>query len=314
MRHKTPPTSKSSDSNSSSDTDTYASDSSEYETQVLEVPMSAARAKKIIDQRDHVPASKNRTSKSIDHRHRSESTTSFVSSVDDTADASTSSCTSCTKYKDKIRELRAKMRDMSILGIDEPNRIALKVPIIDITGKTARIRNMPGRVCDWDTEPFDWEPTMIPMGIIDGKVTMIRYFCSAECSAAYNLRNMNDANVWKRKNLIDRMESIRRGKSVVVNVASHPDILKKFGGEYSIKDWRKRNTSSNKCYRPLPAMIVPVGTIVEADHLGIGERTDTIGGNDLVLKRETPLNYISSLEKSMGLKIQKNYDSDDEAV
>jgi hypothetical protein len=283
-----------SDSESESSESDKGSDSgsdSIHETLVMEVPIAEHKVKKLLKGRD---ASKNESLKPMPR--------------DETHDVE-HVCTNCPKYQKKLRELRSRLKGIS--AEDEPNSVALEIPAIDKQGKTIRFVNIPGRVCDWDTEPFDWEPTMLPHGMVGDKCRMSDYFCSAECAAAFNMYQLNDKDVWKRKTLIDRMESVRRGKSVVVKPASTPRLMKKFGGTHTPAEYRKLNGTGKRSYRPLPASVIPIVTVLESDQLGITRSDDS-----LVLKRETPLNNQSSLERSMRLRVsrKKDADSDDEDV
>lgn len=284
-----------SDSSSSSESESDNSSSEGiHETLVMEVPIAEHKVKKLLKGRGDA-SGKNELLKPIPKAE-----THDVEHV----------CTNCPKYQKKLRELRSRLKGIS--AEDEPNTVQLAMPVIDKQGKSIRIVNIPDRVCDWDTEPFDWEPTMLPHGMVGDKVRVSDYFCSGECAAAYNLHVLNDKDVWKRKTLIDRVESIRRGKSVVVKPSSTPRLMKKFGGTHTVAEYRKLNGTGKRSYRALPASFIPIITTLESDQLGIVRNDDS-----LVLKRETPLNNQSSLERSMRLRVSKKKnadDSDDEAV
>jgi hypothetical protein len=277
--------SESSSSESGSDTDSI------HETLVMEVPIAESKVKKLLRGKQ--------SSKDEMLKPMPKDETNDVEQV----------CSNCPKYQKKLRELRSRLKGIS--AEDEPDRVALSIPAIDKEGKTIRFRNIPGRVCDWDTELFDWEPTMLPHVMVGDSVRMSDYFCSAECAAAYNLYMLNDKDLWKRKALIDRMESVRRGKITVVKPASTPRLMKKFGGTHTVVEYRKLNGTGKRSYRPLPSTVIPVVTVLESDELGMTRNDDA-----LVLRRETPLNNPSSLERSMRLRVKKRDadDSDDEAV
>jgi hypothetical protein len=280
-----------SESDSESLSDSESDNDSLRETLVMEVPISEKKIKQLLKGRE---ASNNNNLKPIPKAE-----TRDVDQV----------CPNCPKYQKNIREMKKRLKGASI--DDEPDRIALTIPAIDKTGKTIRFRNMPGRVCDWCTEGFEWEPTMLPQCMVGDVVRMTDYFCSAECSAAYNLYFLNDKDIWKRKTLIDRMETIRRGQPTIVKPASSPRLMKKFGGNYTVSEYRKLNGTGKRSYRPLPSSVIPIVTVLESDQFGLTRNDEA-----LVLKRETPLNNQSSLERSMKLRVNKNNapDSDDEEV
>jgi hypothetical protein len=308
-------------SNTTTVSDSSSSDSdTDHEDQVLELPIANSRVKKIMGKSGAVSSTSAVTEQRRSGKSRGRSSTKSSSSASDTGKPHVlrnpsrdddsddgSGCDSCGKLRDRLRELRAKVKGSS--ADEEPKRVSLSVPAIDRDGKRIRFVNIPGRVCDWDTEPFEWEPTMLPTGMVGGNVIMTGYFCSSECSAAHNLYRMNDSSMWKRKNWIDKMESIRRGEPTVVTPASHPNTMEKFGGMDSAKEWRRRNTCGRRTYRPIPATIVPVATILEADQMGLSKATND-SSSHLVLKRETPLNPQSSLERSMGLKTRPHNEGD----
>jgi hypothetical protein len=127
---------------------------------------------------------------------------------------------------------------------------------------------------------------------------MSDYFCSAECSAAYSFK-LGDRDVQKRKCLINKIESIRRGTQVSIKEASSPRLMKKFGGKYTVEEYRKMNHIGQRSYYPLPPTLIPVITLLEADQMSVTRNDDT-----LVLKRETPLNPVASLERSMNLRVK----------
>ena len=218
-------------------------------------------------------------------------------------------CSTCPRYQKKIRELRLKLK--GVAGEDEQDRIPLALPAIDKNGKEIRFKNIPGRACDWDTELFDWEPIMLPYERIGDRIRFGDYFCSEECAAAYSLK-LNDKDVEKRRGLINTIASMRRGKTVSVKPSSTPRIMKKFGGTDTVAEFRKRNGIGKRTYNAMPIAAVQVVTMLDTDQLGMA-RNDS---DALVLKRTTPLNNASSLERSMRLRFKKKdgVDSDDEAV
>lgn len=279
-------------SESESESESESDDDSLRETLVMEVPISEKKVKQLL--RGRKAGGNNDNLKPIPKAETHD--------VDQ-------SCPNCPKHQKIIREMRKRLKGVSI--DDEPDRVALAIPAIDKTGKTIRFRNIPGRVCDWCTEGFDWEPTMLPQCMVGDVVRMTDYFCAAECAAAYNLHILSDKDLWKRKTLIDRMETVRRGQPTVVKPASSPRLMKKFGGTHTVIEYRKLNSTGKRSYRPLPSSVVPIVTVLESDQFGLTRNDEA-----LVLKRETPLNNQSSLERSMKLRVNKNIapDSDDEEV
>lgn len=95
--------------------------------------------------------------------------------------------------------------------------------------------------CMYDTCKMKCKPVFLPDKYLNGVFHVIGWFCSINCAMSYNLR-INDGNVNKRMNLLFYLYGIHNEKSIHPS----PDILllKKYGGNYSIEEYRNLNKTS----------------------------------------------------------------------
>ena len=160
--------------------------------------------------------------------------------------------------------------------------------------------------CLWDCHSFDNQPFGIPVSKCGDTFTMFGNFCSAECAAAYNFDSkISNDEMWERYSLLNMLYS--QGKEIK---AALPRLsLKKFGGPFTISEWRKNNPSKNfKITMPPVLAVIPTLeeiTIDSDNSLFSGISSDFINktSNELRLKRTKPLpNHRNTLENCMNLK------------
>lgn len=94
--------------------------------------------------------------------------------------------------------------------------------------------------CMHDTCKIKGKPYFLPDKFIDGIFYIIGWFCSLNCALAYNL-NLKDDNINQRTNLLYYLYQINNE-----NILPAPDkiLLKKYGGEYDITEYRKLNKTN----------------------------------------------------------------------
>ena len=161
--------------------------------------------------------------------------------------------------------------------------------------------------CLWDCHPFDSTPCGIPIKKEGEVMTMFGNFCCPECAAAYNFdSNIASDEMWERYSLLNMLYS-KDGKEV--KLALPRLALKKFGGPFTISEWRNHNPNRNyKITMPPVTAVIPTLeeiTIDTDDSLFKGISSDFINktSNELRLKRTKPLpNYKNTLENCMNLK------------
>jgi hypothetical protein len=162
--------------------------------------------------------------------------------------------------------------------------------------------------CLWCCEEFDHEPYGIPMKKDGDMFYMFGNFCSPQCAAAYIFdENDNTNELWERYSLLNFLYGSNNEK---INVALPRLALKKFGGPFTIEEWRKK--SKCKTYKLImPPMISIIPTLeeitIDSDNSFFqGINSDFINktSNDLRLKRSNPLpNHKNTLENCMNLKL-----------
>jgi hypothetical protein len=209
-------------------------------------------------------------------------------------------CDECRKKDLKIKELKDRLRGAIV--DDSPDRFEIDIDIIDADGKKSELKNIKGAACMWCTETFTGEPSFIPMGWDGDKLRRFGYFCQESCAAAFNLKEMNDVKVRERHGLINWLASKRYGRDVAVKPAGTPYSLKKFQGRLSIDEFRKIGYLGRRAYQFVMPSTIQMKPMLELDQM-FARPTGDAG---LVLKREKPLNTISSLEQSsMRLRIKE---------
>lgn len=161
--------------------------------------------------------------------------------------------------------------------------------------------------CLWCCHPFDTEPVGIPTRRDGDTFTMFGNFCCAECAAAYNFDSrISGDEMWERYSLLNMIYS---ADSREIKMALPRLSLKKFGGPFTIGEFRRHNPSKNfKITMPPVVAIIPTLeeiTIDSDNSLFNGISTDFINktSNELRLKRTKPLpNHRNTLENCMNLK------------
>jgi len=162
--------------------------------------------------------------------------------------------------------------------------------------------------CLWCCEEFDNEPYGIPMRKEGDTFYMFGNFCCPQCAAAYIFdENDNTNELWERYSLLNFLYGSNNDK---INIALPRLALKKFGGPFTIEEWKKK--SKCKTYKVImPPMVSIIPTLeeitIDSDNSFFqGINSDFINktSNDLRLKRSNPLpNHKNTLENCMNLKL-----------
>lgn len=118
--------------------------------------------------------------------------------------------------------------------------------------------------CFWCSHGFTNVPIGIPLKVFDGKFYCTGNFCSFDCAAAYNYNISNtNADVFEKQNLLNLMASKFKAKTPV-RCAKPREMLKIFGGELDINEYRKEQDGTIYFSNKYP--IVPIGEQVEEIH------------------------------------------------
>ena len=138
---------------------------------------------------------------------------------------------------------------------------------------------------------------------------MFGNFCSAECAAAYNFDTKYNSNeIWERYSLINYLYGTKN--NMTIKIALPRLSLKKWGGRFSIEEFRQFNSSSRDYKLVIPPMISVIPTLEEItidtdsnNFKSFDPDFITKTSNELRLKRSKPLpSYKNTLENCMNLK------------
>ena len=130
---------------------------------------------------------------------------------------------------------------------------------------------------------------------------MFGNFCSPECAAAHCF-TMND-NVWEKYSLLNDIY----GNNKPVRIANSKLLLKKFGGIYTINEFRSLNINNSKIYKLCLPPILSLIPTLEETNIDINdniyfEKNELKKINKYKLQRNRRTNDTNSLENIMNLK------------
>ena len=165
-------------------------------------------------------------------------------------------------------------------------------------------------LCWWCCHKFDNMPFPLPEKYYDNKYTVFGNFCSPSCACAFNI-DMNDHKMWERNSLILKMYNDLTDKSVETIYPAPPkQLLKSFGGNITINEFRNKTKSVYSSRFIIPPM-VPLTTLIEESYkdrnkykwetkVNISKYNNL--KNNIKIKRSVKKSTDNSLEKIMGLK------------
>lgn len=148
-------------------------------------------------------------------------------------------------------------------------------------------------VCWWCKHSFDNHKIELPTKYYNDTFYSYGIFCSYECCEAYNI-DLNDDNVSNRSSLLKYHYFKTNGVFKNIERAKDWKILKPFGGNVDILEFREYFNNISDDYHYLkPPMISRYAHIEKINLL-----KNNNNGKDFVIKRSTPLkNNKSSLGK-----------------
>jgi len=165
-------------------------------------------------------------------------------------------------------------------------------------------------LCWWCGHGFDNTPFPLPEKYYDNKFYAFGNFCSPSCACAYNI-DINDHKLWERNSLILKLAN-ELSDDILENIYPAPpkQILKTFGGNITIQEFRKK---TNKIYSSrfiIPPM-VPLTTLIEESYKDRNKykwetKVNMSKYNNLKknikIKRSSSSKKDNNLERIMGLK------------
>ncbi len=162
-------------------------------------------------------------------------------------------------------------------------------------------RKLPDSVdiaCFWCTEPFEYQPVVIPEREEKGMYKVYGNFCCPECALAYLLEENIDPHVrWERMALLHRLYS--ELYTTRIFPAPSRQSLKKFGGPMNVEQYR--NTIRNKNVRvdiQMPPLVSILGTM-DTKPIDFYDTSLRSTGNGIITER------ISKAEEGLRLRRTK---------
>jgi hypothetical protein len=157
-----------------------------------------------------------------------------------------------------------------------PNRSISIIPVLPTFFEmTQQTQTMPERTdvcCYWCTEPFSTPPLGLPERKI-GKAFFVKHcFCDFPCMASYNFEK-KDSLMWERYALIVLMRKsmYNLNQDVKVFLAPPREALAKFGGKYTIDEFR--NLHNSKSIKVMSHPIIHIQTYLEENQLSADTHT-----------------------------------------
>jgi hypothetical protein len=152
--------------------------------------------------------------------------------------------------------------------------------------------------CLWCSHGFETVPIGLPEKycIKKNKYYLRGCFCSFNCAMSYNYQTIRDYKVHERFSLLNKIKKIIFNNSDIQNrpiIAAPPrEILKCFGGEKTIEEFRNSCIPIPKEYNHLLPPIIPIFTVIEEIPKFFYQDKMTKKKNDfgeLKIKRTKPL-------------------------
>jgi hypothetical protein len=162
--------------------------------------------------------------------------------------------------------------------------------------------------CWWCKSPFDTPEVNLPENYFKGKFQCSGIFCSYNCAMSYNI-DLNDEKVWKRNSLLNLLyrETYKSNEDEILPAPSWK-ILKDFGGDVSLKEFRENLKTNNLEYTYLHPPLINFNSSVQKSFKNKTDMTTSIlnYSSEFILKRNKPLKSSRySLENMMGLRLKK---------
>ena len=116
-------------------------------------------------------------------------------------------------------------------------------------------------------------PIGLPENIINDKIITTGYFCSFNCACAYNI-SLQDNMIWKRLSLLIYLKKILIGNDNGNDyILSAPPryMLKMFGGNMTIDEFRNNSQKYNKQYRTINTSFQIYSNIIQIEETDISQ-------------------------------------------
>jgi hypothetical protein len=158
-------------------------------------------------------------------------------------------------------------------------------------------------ICWWDDQQFKNNRWGIPSKFVNDSFHIYGCFCSPNCAAAYLFNMYKDTDdIWNKYSLLNFMYNSIYGTNISVKLAPSKLILKKYGGDLSIKEYRSSfNNKHNNYYINIPSTII---YNINVENINNNSSEDNTDNSELRLYRRGPIiDYKQTLDSSMNLNI-----------
>lgn len=168
--------------------------------------------------------------------------------------------------------------------------------------------------CWWCCHNFNWEPFMLPVNYENGVFSVVGYFSSPECVAAYIFeQGAKYGDIHKQYSWLHLLYSkIVNGYISKIKLALPRETLKTFGGPYSINEYRGMCDNYYMDVKIVRHPFIPANGIVEETMSEYSNKKKFIpldkervqkASDELKLKRMKKKNSENTLDKFMNLKV-----------
>jgi len=224
--------------------------------------------------------------------------------------------------KNEITQLREKLKQFEIKLMNlENDRLLMynkifnrKITQFNSSSYHLDSNNKGNKIlCWWCCHSFANEPIYLPEYVDNKNHEQIYYvrgnFCSLNCAAAYNL-SLKDNRLLHRSYLLNLIYSSILTSDKVSKIIPAPpkEILKAFGGNMSIEEFRKESICYNKLYTLIYPPMKPLCVLLEeeANYNFDNDNFISLQGEQLKLRRKIPMGKNTiALEQSFGLTRKK---------
>jgi hypothetical protein len=182
-------------------------------------------------------------------------------------------CVELLNLKKKYDDLLEKFKKFSYLedkitdnGVIEKKYYIANSNIFDLCGNCWK--DSTDSHCWWCSHSFDSVPVGLPNKYCSKQKKFFLYgcFCSFNCAHSYNLE-LKDYKIWERYALLNYIKKIiyKDSSTEIKQIVSAPpkEILKVYGGELTIEEYRNSSISIPKEYYHLLPPMIPVFSVVE---------------------------------------------------
>lgn len=210
------------------------------------------------------------------------------------------------KIKEENDELKKYLTDITPMYFTEVKVYPVNLKLFNME-QNEFIPTKTNLCCWWCTCSFDCLPTYLPEKYSEGKFYVSGCFCSFNCAGAYNLAQV-DNKVWERYSLLkllyyltnkDKINSIN---DIEINISGPKELLDKYGGPFTIEEYRKNSKILGREYHKLIPPFIPLNMgFEEITNSKTNKNTNlsnlihsTSKNDNIFIKRNKPLNNVVS--------------------